>query len=257
MHKKTTPRSPLTVALLCLGYMAVVLIGLRVLFVWAVWTQLVGTETSLVSVAAGPGLEPFGPLFWSAFGYGVLFDVRLAALLTLPLGVGLALPSVARQFSFTNVFGMYLPILWVVLLVYAVDVLLFSSSGQRIHAGVFSALYGSGLPFGQSLRVLWVVLWQSYPVVWLAVGITVAAGLVAAGLAWFGSIPLMHARKFQTAYACCFLGAVLWVMALHGQPLWGSKPLQASALPFSPHSTGRALATNPVQNIMDTLRTAP
>ena len=257
MHKKTTPRSPLTVALLCLGYMALVLMGLRVLFVWAVWPLLVGTQAGVASTGAGPELVAFGPVFWSAFGYGALFDLRLAALLTLPLGVGLALPPVTRHLSFINVFGMYLPVLWVVLLVYVVDVLVFASSGQRVHAGVFAALQSSGLPFGQAVRVLWGVLWQLYPVVWLAVGITVAAGLVAAGLAWLGSIPLAHARRFQTAYVRCFVGAVLWVMALHGQPLWGSTPLQASALPFPPHSMARALATNPVQNIMDTLRIAP
>ncbi|WP_027187862.1 hypothetical protein [Desulfovibrio cuneatus] len=251
MHKNTTPRPPLVVALLCLGYMALVLIGLRVLFVWAAWAWLVGTEASLVSVAAGPGLEPFGPVFWSAFGYGVLFDMRLAALLTLPLGVGLALPSVARQFSFINVFGMYLPILWVVLLVYVVDVLFYASIGRRIdYQSFLDALQASNWSFGGMLL-------SNYSRVWLAVGITVAAGLVAAGLAWLGSIPLVHARRFQTAYMCCFLGAVLWVMALHGQPLWGSKPLQASMLPFPARSTGRALATNPVQNIMDTVQTAP
>ena len=257
MHKNTTPRSPLVVALLCLGYMALVFIGLRALFVWVTWFMLAGTQAGTASIGVGPELVAFGPVFWSAFGYGALFDLRLAALLTLPLGVGLALPPVTRHLSFINVFGMYFPVLWVVFLVYVVDVLVFASSGQRVHAGVFSTLQSSGVPFGQAMRELWGVLWQLYPVVRLAVGITAVAGLVAAGLAWLGSIPLVHARKFQTAYVCCFVGAVLWAMALHGQPLWGSKPLQASALPFSPSSTARALATNPVQNIMDTLRTAP
>ena len=251
MHKKTTPRSPLAVALLCLGYMALVFIGLRVLFTWAAWTWLVGTEASLVSVAAGLWLVPFGPVFWSAFGYGALFDLRLAALLTLPLGVGLALPSVARQFSFINVFGMYLPVLWVVLLVYVVDVLLYTRTGSRIdYQSFLDALQASNWS-------LLGMLLSNYSRVWLCVGITAAAGLVAAGLAWIGSTPLVHARRFQTAYMCCFLGAVLWAMALHGRPLWGSRPLQASMLPFPAHSTARALAVNPVQNVMDTLRDRP
>lgn len=245
MHKNTTPRPPLVVALLCLGYMALVLIGLRALFAWAAWPLLVGTEPSLSRAVTGPGLAPFGPVFWSAFGYGALFDVRLAALLSLPLGMGLSLPPVARQFTFTNVFGMYFPVLWVVLFVYVVDVFLFTDWGMRVSFMFFADSWGLS------------TLLSSYSRVWLAVGITLAAGLVAAGLAWLGSIPLARSSRYQTAYACFFLGAVLWIMALHGQPFWGSKPLQASALPFPPYSTARTLATNPVQNIMDTMRVAP
>ena len=59
---------------------------------------------------------------WQALSVGMRFDARMAALLTLPLGVALAVPPFARRLRFRPVFFVYLLPMLVVVVLHAADI---------------------------------------------------------------------------------------------------------------------------------------
>lgn len=184
-----------------------------------------------------------------AFGIGLRFDFRLALLMVLPLAILSLLPG---WFGLRGTLGPRLGLLlsaiamWIVASFYVIDFGHFSYLGERINVSV--------LNFLEDGMDTWQMLWESYPVVWLALLLI----LVTAAFTWFVNRLIQRYRQteprrvrwhFAAAALLVVPGFVFGVMGKVGSTV----PLRWSDAYFSGNPDVAALALNPVVFFADTL----
>ena len=183
-----------------------------------------------------------------AFYIGCRFDGRLAAILSMPLGLMLTIPPLGRRLAawagrISSVYFLIFLVLW---LVYAGDFGFYTYLGERLN---FTAI--------ELLEDFWVSLnmvWESYPVIPIILGVVL--------LAWLCSRLLRRlcARAMEPHWStpgkilAWFCGFLICFWAAYGQVSSNFFPLRWSNAYFTPNPTLIALGLNPVQNLFDTYR---
>lgn len=193
-------------------------------------------------------------------GIGLRFDLRLALLLMLPVGLLLAVPTLrlARFRAFRWLLRGYLVVAIAALgLLYIVDFGHYAYLGVRLNATV--------LRFAGDAQTSAGMLWQTYPVIWIT-------------LAWFAGVavwlyallrleratldrPLMRAVGVLPALGGAVLVGVLVVFGLLGRAaalnLENPVPLRWSDAFYSGNSQVAAVGLNPALFLFDTLKLEP
>lgn len=181
---------------------------------------------------------------------GFRFDARLAAIITFPLGLLLTLPRgpallgrLLRPISL----GYFLVFL-VIISTYVADFGHYLYLGLRINAFVFDLL--------RDFQVAMLMLWQSYPLLPIALGVLALSALCA----FFTFKLLARCRPTRSSKKRAFLtwlaAFLVFAWAVYGQVSSNLFPLRWSNAYFSTNPTINALALNPLQNLYDTYRSA-
>ncbi len=197
-------------------------------------------------------------------GYiGLKFDARLAVFLTIPLAITLFLPwSESRpkgvRVALDVLYGL---ILFLVGLVYVIDVGYFFYHHQRVDATLFEFLGDADISFDMVV--------QSYPVVWIALGLGlfVAAALHGVDRLLRRHFRLVHNERMRAESLWRLDGTdwksrAVWGPALlvmlfvagYGQISSNFFPLRWSNAYFTVNRDLVLLGLNPVQNLYDTAR---
>lgn len=188
--------------------------------------------------------------FWQiikALYIGLRFDARIAAIVTLPMGLALGIPPLRRlagrhKKAAAVFFALVLTVIW---LVCFIDFAFFSYLGERLN----STLLELAVDLADGLTMIW----QSYPVI-LLFGLLIALIV----LSW---LPLKQAMSRLTigAYKTkagaslrWFTGFLVFAVAAYGQISSNFFPLRWSQAYFSTNTNVTALALNPLQNLFDT-----
>jgi phosphoglycerol transferase MdoB-like AlkP superfamily enzyme len=209
-------------ALAALGLSLAAFFGLRLAFLWAFGEPGVSTAELL-----------------QALYLGFKFDLRLALLASAPLLLLGWKPRLGIVYSTTVLAGL--------LVLYAADFGHYAYTRTRLHGGALEHL----TPADVALRMVW----ESYPVVWIVLGIALACSLYA----WLlnrsptalqaSSAPpaplLKKAAQVSVLALLCF--AAFW-----GK--WSWYPLRWSDAYFSTNPFVSALGLNPVLFLADTWR---
>ncbi len=187
---------------------------------------------------------------------GAKFDARMAVFGALPLALILGVPWLERRLATLRpwVDAVYGLLFFVAALLYAVDFGFFVYLRRRLDAAI--------LEFAEDAGIAANMVWQSYPVVWIALGLLAAAlgfGLLTDRLvrshlravARCGHSPAARSRKRRLAWSAA-LFVLLFVMG-YGQIGSNLFPLRWSNAFFSPNRDLTALALNPIQNLRDTM----
>ena len=228
---RTSPVSALRLYLYLLAY----LFGIMALFRVVFWLY------------AAPGMaEPLGPDAFKAFYIGLRFDARIAALFTLPLGVVLCVPPLARSLhrKAAIVTALYAPFVFLLMVVYATDIGFYGYLGGRVTTLVFELL--------EDFRIALEMVTQSYPVVWISLGVLGATAFALYGLYRLLRIPALAAsgkKRRALGFACGFL---VFAFCIYGQLNASLFPLRWSYAYFTTEEPVIALGLNPVQSLYDT-----
>ena len=190
----------------------------------------------------------FGDLFPS-FLLGIRYDLRWISIILLPVVVISMLPKLSPFYSSRNKkwWTWYLAIVtFIVFFFFAADFGSFSYNQTRLDAGAMN--------FAEDFGISWQMMWQTYPMIWMIVGLIVAV--------WFfrwmyhkshwrvinktDGMGIPYRRKF-------FIFAAL-VMALfvYGSFTW--PPLKWGHCFVFKDNFKSYLALNPLQNFFSTLR---
>ncbi|RON81032.1 LTA synthase family protein [Pseudomonas fluorescens] len=196
------------------------------------------------------------PQLRETLGIGLRFDLRLAVLLMLPLAVLAWLPrwNLARVPLLRRVArGYWLLALGVVGLVYIIDFGHYAYLGVRINATVLRYL--------DDAQISQQMVWETYPVLWIALG-----WLAVLGLWFYGFVRLERAtlareprtiRRTSLIFASS-VGLVAVLLALLGRVenlnLENPVPLRWSDAFFSGNAQIAAVGLNPVLFLYDTLK---
>ncbi|MEJ6815736.1 LTA synthase family protein [Pseudomonas sp. LF-5] len=196
------------------------------------------------------------PQLRETLGIGLRFDLRLAVLLMLPLALLAWLPrwNLTRVALLRRVArGYWLLVLGVVGLVYIIDFGHYAYLGVRINATVLRYL--------EDAQISQQMVWETYPVLWIALG-----WLAVSGLWFYGFLRLERAtlaQKPRTIRRTSLvlgggLGLVVVLLALLGRVenlnLENPVPLRWSDAFFSGNGQIAALGLNPVLFLYDTLK---
>ncbi|MGH8519423.1 MAG: LTA synthase family protein, partial [Panacagrimonas sp.] len=218
----------LKLALIALGLNLAAFFGLRLGFLWAFGEPGISTEELL-----------------QALYLGVKFDLRLALLASAPLLLLGWIPQLdpAKRNTARRLWILYFTtVLAGLLLLYAADFGHYAYTRTRLHGGVVEHL----TPADVALRMVW----ESYPVIWILVGIALACGIHA----WLlhrspmrpqASSPSRLKMTVQAATIALLCFAALW-----GK--WSWYPLRWSDAYFSANPFVSALGLNPVLFLADT-----
>lgn len=184
--------------------------------------------------------QPLNPKWvYEAFSVGLRFDLRVAFLFSLPLGLMFLLPY--KKFLRPLISIIYALAFTLMLFIYFVDFGYWSYLGERLNSYIIELAANGTTSFE--------MVWQSYPV-------TVSAlALLAAFFAFFlftkkvvGFAYSRTAAKKQYWYV---LPALLITAAfIHGR--FSQYPLRWSNAYFTNNSFITALSLNPLQNLVDT-----
>ena len=220
-----------------------------------------GADTLLFSLLRGAFALAFAPpggglpagVLAKAFLLGVRFDARLAVLAALPL---LALGGVRALSPFERLTARrgwvwYLTLLHLLLFfVYAVDFGYYAYAASRVNVSILQFLYNPDTSAG--------MVWESYPVVRLALGFAVASWAVLLTV----RLLLERACHWPEAtaprrlrIAASVLVALVAAAAVYGKVSW--YPLRWSDAYFSTSTFAADLAHNPVLFFAETLRKKP
>lgn len=196
------------------------------------------------------------PQLRETLGIGLRFDLRLAVLLMLPLAVLAWLPrwNLTRVPLLRRVArGYWLLALGVVGLVYIIDFGHYAYLGVRINATVLRYL--------DDAQISQQMVWETYPVLWIALG-----WLAVLGLWFYGFVRLERAtlareprtiRRTSLIFASS-VGLVAVLLALLGRVenlnLENPVPLRWSDAFFSGNAQIAAVGLNPVLFLYDTLK---
>lgn len=221
--------SPLAVYLACFIYILLLFFLFRSLFLLMAASNLVGASA---------------PELWQALSVGMRFDARIAALLTLPLGLALAVPPVARRLRFRPVFFVYLLPMLAVVVLHVADLGFYQYLGARLDITVVDLL--------KDFAISTSMVWQSYPVVWITAGVATCAVVITLGLARLATLPLAHSARWQMGAVRFVAGLLVALVAFYGQITPNMFPLRWSNAYFSQNQHIVALALNPIQNLFDT-----
>ncbi len=179
------------------------------------------------------------------FYIGWRFDVRIAALLSLPFALILLIPFTARRF--TNLkklfFVLYFAAFLVVWSAYAVDWFFYDYLGRRLDATLVTLLKD----FWSSL----LMVWQSYPVIYIVLSVLAATFLSACWCARLTKFTVRPRTTFVGKGVAFLLGFFLFAVSFWGQISKNWYPLRWSNACFSPNKVVMALGLNPIQNFCD------
>lgn len=207
------------------------------------------------------GLDDAGaPDVLRTLGIGLRFDLRLALLLMLPIGLLLALPKLrlARLRAFRWLLRGYLGLALAVLgLLYIVDFGHYAYLGVRLNATV--------LRFAEDAQISAGMLWQSYPVVWIGLAWLAGVALWLYALARLERVTLDRPGPRRVGALPAVLGGVaLSVLVLFGLlgrvsglNLENPVPLRWSDAFYSGNSQVAAVGLNPALFLFDTLKLEP
>ena len=185
---------------------------------------------------------------WAGFWLGLRFDGRIVAGAMLPL---LVLGAVSFFDPFTRPFGrrLWLTLLGVfsalLLVFYVADFLHYRYLNQRLNASV--------LGFLPDTKIAGAMVWQTYPVVRIVLGILVAlAGFVAVFAALHSRAAAATVTLRRPARAAWYVGALLiCLLSIFGRA--GQYPLRWSDAFNLRNATLANLALNPVQSFLSSL----
>ncbi|SDB26312.1 LTA synthase family protein [Pseudomonas sp. NFACC13-1] len=210
----------------------------------------------LVFVLVFSGLALNTPALLETLGIGLRFDLRLTVLILLPLAVLAWLP----RWNLTTLpilrwlaRGYLLIALAVVGLVYIIDFGHYAYLGVRINATVLRYL--------QDAQISQQMLWETYPVLWIASGWLTAVALWVWALLRLERLTLDQERKTISKWALVpvsVMGVVAVLLALLGRVanlnLENPVPLRWSDAFFSGNNQVAAVGLNPVLFLYDTLK---
>ncbi|SDA57593.1 Phosphoglycerol transferase MdoB [Pseudomonas sp. NFACC15-1] len=210
----------------------------------------------LVFVLGFSGLALNTPALLETLGIGLRFDLRLTVLILLPLAVLAWLP----RWNLTTLpilrwlaRGYLLIALAVVGLVYIIDFGHYAYLGVRINATVLRYL--------QDAQISQQMLWETYPVLWIASGWLTAVALWVWALLRLERLTLDQERKTISKWALVpvsVMGVVAVLLALLGRVanlnLENPVPLRWSDAFFSGNNQVAAVGLNPVLFLYDTLK---
>jgi phosphoglycerol transferase MdoB-like AlkP superfamily enzyme len=202
----------------------------------------------LTLIAFSPEGEHWGDLF-PTFLLGLRFDLRWISILLLPIVIASLVPEFSPFYSPKNkkVWTWYLAVVtFFVVFFFAADFGCFSYNKTRLNA--------SALNFMEDPGISAKMLWQSYPIVWMVLGLMMSVLLLRQMFRKLhGKVVIKTEGKGIPYQRKWFLGAILCFGLLtygsfNGQPLtW------KSAFRFD-DSFKSYLALNPLQNFFTTLK---
>lgn len=226
-----TPVSALRLYLYILTY----LFGIMAVFRLVFW-----------GYAAGGMAEPLGGDALKAFYIGLRFDARIAALFTLPLGVVLCLPPLARALhrKAALVTALYALPFFLLVVVYATDLGFYGYLGSRVSTLVFELL--------EDFQVAVEMVTQSYPVAWITIGVLAATALALYGLYRLARVPVRVSPGKKGKALGFAAGFLIFAFCVYGQLNASLFPLRWSYAYFTTEEAVIALGLNPVQSLYDT-----
>lgn len=185
---------------------------------------------------------------------GVKFDIRLTVLGLIPVALILGIPPLERLLTQSRPFRRLIDLLYMLAfaamaLVYIIDFGWFFYMHTRVDATLFEL---TGDP-----EIARSMIWESYPVVWIALGLAAATALYALffskTLARHQATPRLGWKR-RTGWSV-FTFVALFLLG-YGQISANLFPLRWSNAFFSVDKNIAILALNPVQNLYDTAKAA-
>ncbi len=184
-----------------------------------------------------------------SFLMGIQYDLRWIAIILLPIVVISMIPEMSPFFSSRNKkwWTWYLAIItFVVFFFFAADFGSFSYNQTRIDAGAMN--------FTEDLDISVKMVWQTYPIVWMLLGLVVAVLLVR----WMyhrshwrvinqtDGLGIPYKRKFF------IVTTIIFCLFIYGQIAW--RPLTRNDCFRFKDSFKSYVAINPLQNFFSTLK---
>ena len=184
-----------------------------------------------------------------SFFLGLRFDLRWISIILLPIITASLIPQFSPFYSLRNrkIWTWYLAIVtFLVIFFFAADFGCFSYNRTRLNA--------SALNFVEDPKISAAMLWQSYPIVWMLLGLFVAVVLLRLMFRRLhGKVMIFTEGKGITYQRKWFFGAILFFSFLAYGNL-GVEPLKWNAAFHFNDSFKSYLALNPLQNFFTTLR---
>ena len=229
MQAKTI--SPLKLYLTLLGFFFVLMALFRLIF-WAV-------------ISRGMA-EPLSLEVLQGFYIGLRFDARIAALITLPFGIAACIPPLIRRLHTTAkaVTAVYVPVIFAFLLIYCVDLGFYFYLGSRVTRVLFELLEDVNEAVG--------MVWQSYPVIPIALGLVLSTTVLSSILYRLISVPAQPVKGIWRKLKGFLLGFLVFALAVYGQINSSLFPLRWSNAFFTTNEKVIALGLNPIQSLYDT-----
>jgi phosphoglycerol transferase MdoB-like AlkP superfamily enzyme len=213
-----------------------------------IFTLIFTVYRFLTLMAFKPEGEHWGDLFPSLF-LGLRFDLRWISIILLPIIVASLIPEFSPFFSSRNrkIWTWYLAVVtFVIIFFFAADFGAISYNRTRLGA--------SALNFVEDPGISAKMLWQSYPIIWMLLGLILAVVLLRMMFRKLhGNVVVRTDGKGIRYKRGWFLAAILFFSFLvYGNV--GLQPLKwSSAFQFN-NSFRSFLALNPLQNFFYTLR---
>lgn len=185
-----------------------------------------------------------------AFYLGLKYDVRLALFMILPVYlIGWYRPlSLFDNVLFRRIWLGYIGLLMLL-------ALLFYSVNFAYFAYLHVPLDATALRFLHNLETSMLMVWQTYPVIWIALGI---AALVAAYLVGLNQLLLRISRYVKPQVsrrrnvATVSIVTLIMILGMYGKLSW--YPLRWSDAFTTPHPLASAVSINPILYSMATLK---
>jgi phosphoglycerol transferase MdoB-like AlkP superfamily enzyme len=184
-----------------------------------------------------------------SFFLGLRFDLRWISIILLPIIIASLIPEFSPFYSLRNrkVWTWYLAIVtFLVVFFFAADFGCFSYNRTRLNA--------SALNFVEDPKISAAMLWQSYPIVWMLLGLLLAVVLLRLMFRRLhGKVLVQTDGKGIPYQRKWFFGAILFFSFFTYGNL-GMEPLKWNAAFHFNDSFKSYLALNPLQNFFTTLR---
>jgi len=224
------------------------------------YTRFLFTLISIFFLARLSMLSLLSPAIWEnsyqdityALYIGLKFDGRLAVFCSIPLAIVMLIPAFERRLDclWPWLVGLYLAIFSFVSIVYAADIGFFFFLRERIDANALTLFDHAQIALG--------MIWQSYPVIWISLGvafITLCATWGTAVLLWYHQVT--PALGFWRRAGVSFVAFFFVFLIGYGQIASNLLPLRCSDAYFSPSTDLATLALNPVLNLIGTQSAPP
>lgn len=189
---------------------------------------------------------PMNDLF-NALYLGFKFDMRVAAVFSLPFAIGVMLLSPTKGSAYRKFWQwVYTLIISSMLVAYLFDFFYYGYLQTRINATIFKFLQNPETSFD--------MVWQTYPILWL----TLAVFIISIGIYYYlGKFIFNNTKDVSKPpkLKLCFnviLVFLLMVIMMHGRV--SQYPLRWSEAFFSNNGFVSAMALNPIHYFIDTNR---
>jgi len=203
---------------------------------------------------SGVSLDENPEAVWPTLGIGLQFDMRLALLLMLPVGITLLLPRVRERFARQTrwaIRGYLALVLFVLVLIYVFDFGHYAYLGVRLNASAFR--------YTADAQISTDMIWQTYPVVWITLGWMATVILTLAAFVLLERATLDRPQTTVSRRAAGVGGAFVTALVLIGLlgrytniNLENPVPLRWSDAFFSGDSQIGSLGLNPLLFLYDT-----